>query len=169
MVVERLDAPDLDAVCAGGFSVSTIAAATGSHGGSGSRKPSARSRSGNDGGSADEPTFQIVRSMSPTSPRISPVAARTAAGSSANRRWQTPAQRRSEPIVTQIPLVDDPLGALGRLDVEVRVLCELGERRSSRSSLTGCADVEPAADQALRIVLDGEPGGDECLRGTPRP
>ena len=123
---------------AGGSSASTIAAATGSHGGSGSRQPSARRRSGNDGGSAVEPMFQKVRSMSPTQPE-------DLAGGRGDRsrlvRDSQAADAGPAPLRADrdaVPVVDDPLGALGRLEVEAPGPPRVG-RAPSSCARTGCA------------------------------
>ena len=81
--------------------------------------------------------FQTVRSMSPT--QVEDLVGRRGDGGRLVREPQAadagPAPLRADHDA--IPLVDDPLRALGRLDMELRILRQLGERRVI--ALDGCA------------------------------
>ena len=136
MVVERLDSPDLDAVRPrwllrehhrGDDRIPRRLGVA----------PAERAQPlGQQRRLADEPTFQMVLSMSPTNPRISPVAAATAAAIVRESQVTDARPAPLRPDHDAVPVVEDPLRALGRVDVEIRILRELGERRSHRA---GCA------------------------------
>ena len=101
VVVEGLDSPDLDSV--GPMAAPLRAPSRRRPAPTAAPDRASRARADVRATTAARPSSRCSRRCSrcPRRPRISPVAAATAAGSSAIRRWQTPAQRRSEPIVTQ--------------------------------------------------------------------
>ena len=117
----------------GGSSVSTIAAATGSHGGSGSRQPSALQAFGQ---------RRRLRRRADVPEGALDVADQSEdlVGDRGDGSWIVRDSQMADagpaPLGADrdaVPVVDDPLRTLGRVDMKVGILRELGQRRDHRA------------------------------------